>query len=740
MAAAAATQKSATLQVPRRPAMLRRKTRESFQAQTSIHRVRKNKEEGTIIGVHSLFLGIAVTTSDSGILEIGFATHDGTYSNDFAVWALTGHDSLSSSADARGEALAKHLVAEIQKYREKHLCKFLGCGVSGKLVDLAPQLPSKLWLELDIVPFVFRKEEPNHYVMKTRGGSMTVDEEADSMARTCLAHFGPNNQPRLTIGYRNEVEVDCSGSARLTSRKNYQDTVSNATWAATLKYARSLSEKRVRIAFFNSTPQGGGVALMRHALVRFLQRLQVDCRWYVPRPKPEVFRITKNNHNILQGVADPKLRLTEDQVGQLDSWCEQNAERYWAQGDGPLSHPSAGGAHIVIIDDPQMPKLVEIAKKEDPNRPVIFRSHIQVRGDLADKEGSPTSEVWNWVWERVKQADLFISHPVREFIPNNVDFDKVGYMPATTDWLDGLNKEMGHWDMQYYIREFEMERFKIRSKQLAYPVRPYIVQIARFDPAKGIPDVLASYAKFRRDYAKEMDIKDIPQLVIAGHGAIDDPDATIIYDQTLSLLEEEYPDVIEDVVVMRIGPTDQILNGLLSCAHVALQLSTREGFEVKVSEALHKGIPIIATKAGGIPLQVQDGKSGFLVEPGDSDAVAKHLYALFTDQQLYEEMSNYAHSHVSDEVSTVGNALCWLYLADRLYAGEKLKPRSRWINDMAREHAHHPYEDWETRLPRSDKLKLVHDSKSTDETNGIASVIDSDSNAAHVAVKVEEAA
>jgi glycosyltransferase involved in cell wall biosynthesis len=353
-----------------------------------------------------------------------------------------------------------------------------------------------------------------------------------------------------------------------------------------------------------------------------------------------------------------------------------------------------------------MPKLVQIAKRLDPDRPVIFRSHIQVRGDLADQEDTPTAGVWRWVYENIKDADVFISHPVREFVPKVVPPAKVGYMPATTDWLDGLNKEMKPFDIQYYISEFENERFRIRMRQLEYPNRPYIVQIARFDPSKGIPDVLASYAKFRRRYAKGMEPEKIPQLVIAGHGAIDDPDATIIYDETLSQLEELYSDVVDDVIVMRIGPTDQILNAVMSCATVALQLSTREGFEVKVSEAVHKGIPIIATKAGGIPLQVQHAKSGYLVETGDSDAVAQHLHDLFTDEVLYEEMCNYAHAHVSDEVSTVGNALCWLYLADRLAKGEKIEPHSAWINDLAREYAGLPYEPGETHLPRSEKLHL----------------------------------
>ena len=427
----------------------------------------------------------------------------------------------------------------------------------------------------------------------------------------------------------------------------------------------------------------------------------------MPKPKPEVFRITKNNHNILQGVADPKLRLLEKQVAALDDWCLQNAERFWISEGGPLAPRSQGGADVVIIDDPQMPSLVQIAKKLDPDRPVIFRSHIQVRADLADQEGTPTSEVWNWVWNHVKNADVFISHPVREFVPNTVDVHKVGYMPATTDWLDGLNKEMDDWDNQFYLHEFEAECFKMRMRRLDFPNREYIVQIARFDPAKGIPDVLASYAELRRKYMKDRPLEEIPQLVIAGHGAIDDPDATIIFDTTLDLLETKYNDIQQDVIVMRLGPTDQHLNSLMSNARVALQLSTREGFEVKVSEALHKGIPIIATKAGGIPLQVEDGKSGFLVEPGDSSAVAKYLHLLCTDQEVYDRMSEYAATHVSDEVSTVGNALCWLYLADILSQGEKITPKSAWINDMARERAGVPYQAGENRLPRNKNLVLT---------------------------------
>jgi hypothetical protein len=120
---------------------------------------------------------------------------------------------------------------------------------------------------------------------------------------------------------------------------------------------------------------------------------------------------------------------------------------------------------------------------------------------------------------------------------------------------------------------------------------------------------------------------------------------------------------MEDISIMRLNPNDQLLDTLIAKAHVVLQLSTRKGFEVKVSEALHAGRPIIATKAGGIPLQVKDTTNSLLVNPGAWKVVAGHLINPFTNNDLYKKMSYAANIGVSDEVSTVGDALSRFYLA-----------------------------------------------------------------------------
>jgi len=81
-------------------------------------------------------------------------------------------------------------------------------------------------------------------------------------------------------GYHHEVQVDCEGRAQMTDIDNYHETVNTqTTWPATIKYAESLKRKNTKIAFFNSTPQGGGVALMRHALIRYMRLIGVDCTW-----------------------------------------------------------------------------------------------------------------------------------------------------------------------------------------------------------------------------------------------------------------------------------------------------------------------------------------------------------------------------------------------------------------------------------------------------------------------------
>jgi alpha,alpha-trehalose phosphorylase (configuration-retaining) len=86
----------------------------------------------------------------------------------------------------------------------------------------------------------------------------TIDEQADSAARKALMHFGPGNNPRLYIGPRNQVAVDAAGKIHLIDDLDtYRNSVGEGTWNAVVQLADELREKKVKIGFFSSTPQGG---------------------------------------------------------------------------------------------------------------------------------------------------------------------------------------------------------------------------------------------------------------------------------------------------------------------------------------------------------------------------------------------------------------------------------------------------------------------------------------------------
>ena len=90
---------------------------------------------------------------------------------------------------------------------------------------------------------------------------------------------------------------------------------------------------------------------MRHAIIRFLSIMGIDVRWFVAKPKPDVFKITKLKfHNVLQGVACPGTKLTSDDKALYEQWCANNAIQNWIP--GPFQDSS-----IIVIDDPQCNKI-----------------------------------------------------------------------------------------------------------------------------------------------------------------------------------------------------------------------------------------------------------------------------------------------------------------------------------------------------------------------------------------------
>jgi glycosyltransferase involved in cell wall biosynthesis len=78
---------------------------------------------------------------------------------------------------------------------------------------------------------------------------------------------------------------------------------------------------------------------------------------------------------------------------------------------------------------------------------------------------------------------------------------------------------------------------------------------------------------------------------------------------------------------------------LLAAADAFLLTSVSEGIPVTVLEAMAAGVPVVATRVGGLPELVTDGKTGFLAAPGDTIGLADALVRLAKDSKLRARFS-----------------------------------------------------------------------------------------------------
>jgi len=76
--------------------------------------------------------------------------------------------------------------------------------------------------------------------------------------------------------------------------------------------------------------------------------------------------------------------------------------------------------------------------------------------------------------------------------------------------------------------------------------------------------------------------------------------------------------------------------------------SANEGTPVSAIEALAGGRPVVATRVGGVPDVVRDGVDGFLVKPGDVDAMAERLAILAADSDLRRRMGEAGSASVRE--------------------------------------------------------------------------------------------
>jgi trehalose synthase len=164
--------------------------------------------------------------------------------------------------------------------------------------------------------------------------------------------------------------------------------------------------------------------------------------------------------------------------------------------------------------------------------------------------------------------------------------------------------------------------------------RPIITQVSRFDPWKDPLGVIDMYRIVKEE------IKDV-QLVLIASMANDDPEGWEYYEKTARHAGEDY-----DIHLLSNlnGVGNLEVNAFQRASDVIIQKSLREGFGLVITEALWKGKPVVAANVGGIPLQVDNRRTGFLV--GDISECAERVIHLLKDSEIANKMGTSGKEYV----------------------------------------------------------------------------------------------
>lgn len=377
---------------------------------------------------------------------------------------------------------------------------------------------------------------------------------------------------------------------------DYRGIVSDDVIAGIYQKAQLLNHKR--ILNINSTYAGGGVAEILSSLVPLMNDAGVQTDWRIIRGTPDLFNITKKFHNALQGDS---LNLTPMK------------EKLYLQANEDFSQYAYIDHDFVVVHDPQPLPLIQYYAK---NQPWVWRGHI----DLSH----PHEALWDFLKSYIIQYDKIILSN-ENYMQDNLPLDQVIFQPVI-DPLVPKNKSLGEADVKKYLKKFKI------------PIdKPLIVQISRFDKWKDPIGVLEIFKKVRQ----KLDCR----LVLCGSMASDDPEGITIYEK----VKKKANNFIDKGDVLLITHENNILVNILQrMAAVVLQKSLREGFGLTVTEALWKGKPVIASNVGGIPLQIENGETGILVNPDDYEYVADKIIDIIRNPEPYEKMGQAGREYVRE--------------------------------------------------------------------------------------------
>jgi len=383
-----------------------------------------------------------------------------------------------------------------------------------------------------------------------------------------------------------------------------------------------------RVLHLSATAFGGGVSEILYTLVPLMRDVGLDAHWQVILGREEFFNATKLLHNSLQG--DPR-SLADEQWELFDRVNELNGRQIDEEWDA------------IIVHDPQPVGVREVAAGHAKHW--VWRCHI----DLSEPNPAPIERLL----PKIREYDATVWH-MPKYVPAGLDSDggpEVRIFPPAIDPLSPKNMALSPEDAAFVCGQFGID-----------VDRPLICQVSRFDPWKDPIGVIDAY----REVAAEM--QDV-QLALVGSMATDDPEGWEFFQQTF-----EYADSDPDIKILNnlnnVGAIE--VNAFQSQADIVMQKSIREGFGLTVTEALWKVRPVVGGNVGGIPTQIEDGESGFLVD--SPQEAASRCLEILADPALGKLLGRKGKENTRAHFLTPRLLRDWLDLFTDLESGQMRRP------------------------------------------------------------------
>ena len=365
----------------------------------------------------------------------------------------------------------------------------------------------------------------------------------------------------------------------------------------TVEEIRALAEplQGKRVLHVNATAFGGGVSEILYTIVPLMNDIGLDAHWQVILGAEEFFNVTKLMHNSLQG--DPS-SITDQQWEVFQGYNAMNARDLEGDWD------------VVIVHDPQPAGLLNNASEK--SRHWVWRCHI----DLS----TPNPSTIERLRPLIEPYEASVWH-LPQYVPEGIT-EGVRIVPPAIDPLSPKNMAFSPEDAAFVSEQFGID-----------PERPLLCQVSRFDPWKDPMGVIDAYRAVREK------VPDV-QLALVGSMATDDPEGWDFFNRTMAHADGD-PDIKILSNLNNVGAIE--VNAFQSQADVCIQKSTREGFGLTVTEALWKGRPTIGGDVGGIPLQIVDGESGYLVS--SSEECAQRSLEILEDPDLAKRIGKAGKEH-----------------------------------------------------------------------------------------------